>query len=208
MKRVALVVLLILEVVFVFAFFYLPAKRKAQFISIGNCEIPEDMTLTVEDELVYRQSDQTITVSQGTEIVGQHIPCYDGVVFEYKDSAGIHFVSATWDSFKEKDQLATLWEEHMQKKEQVMQPVIRAGAVRGIAFGVCWLVLSGILSIVLFKRDKFRLLMSIHISALFLLGAAASAYIFFAYFLTFAFLIGTVFAPVFIVLAGRKKATK
>ena len=158
-KTVIAVIVLLIESLCIFGLFFLKGKTEAGHIStIVN--IPEGMTLTASKDLTVSSGDESIVISKGTTIKPSYV--YADNIYFYDDSVSGR-LSAPLDSFVEQNELRKMVEDSLNESEKARKESTGSNVSIGIAVSICWLLIGGLITYFLLKKEWLLLLVVIHV---------------------------------------------
>ena len=152
-KTVIAVILLIVDVLAICGFVYLRIDNELAHYGI-LIEIPDNMQLTLNKDITETFRDKTVTVPAGTVVTPNHIG--PGRIY-FSDSDKNSF-RASYDDFKEQDQLEKLWQEAEQIYNADRERVIKQSIGPGIAAILCGLLIGLLITFFLVKMEWYGLL--------------------------------------------------
>lgn len=165
MKKVLVLIFLLIEFMGLFAILAHLAKGSIKGFGY-KVEIPEGMVLTTSREVYYEESD--IVISEGTTVIPTEIKSNRIYIsFEGEDR-----ITCSWSDFVEQSQLNELLDEAYQRRLDENAPVIVRGIVIGFAIGICWIAAGAIVSHLILKMQKIKMLVIGHIVVCVLIFAA------------------------------------
>ena len=152
-KTVIAVLLLIVDVLAICGFVYLRIDNELAHIG-ALIETPDNMQLTLNKDITGTFRDKTVTLPAGTVVTPDHIE--PGRV-SFSDSDKNSF-RASYDDFKEKDQLEKLKQEALQKYNDDRERIINQNLGSGIAAILCGLLIGSLITFFLVKMEWYGLL--------------------------------------------------
>ena len=158
MKNVVAYLFLLFETIGIIAASVIYAN-KANMHNAISIQVPEGMQLTLSKEIEIDTADGSFVLSEGTVVTPEYIFPQD-VHFQYEGmNQRIH---ADWDNFKEKQQLEALKVKAAHDLADRIEKNTFKHIATGVAVGLGWLVIGGILSRLLIKHQKGFILVIIH----------------------------------------------
>ncbi len=167
MKKILAYVFLLLEMIGIVSIGFVYANKAAKLSAI-DIHIPDGMHLTTNKDILITTQSDNITLPKDTVIIPEFVFPNNTVCFHYEGIA--ERLSASWDSFNEKDQLNAL----KIKAEQDLVDKTEKNKARtillGFVVGIIWLVFGGVLSYFLLKYDKGFIVVIINIVAILIIS--------------------------------------
>ena len=152
-KTVIAVLLLIVDILAVCGFVYIRISNElAHYRAIINK--PDNMQLTLNKDITETLRDKTVTVPAGTVVKPEDI-AHGNVYFSDSDKNSFR---ASYDDFKEKDQLEKLKQEALQKYNDDRERIINQNLGPGIAAILCGLLIGSLITFFLVKMEWYGLL--------------------------------------------------
>ena len=152
-KTVIAVLLLIVDVLAICGFVYLRIDNELAHYGI-IINRPDNMQLTLNKDITETFREKTVTVPAGTVVTPNHIG--PGRIY-FSDSDKNSF-RASYDDFKEQDQLEKLWQETEQIYNADRERVIKQSIGPGIAAILCGLLIGSLITFFLVKMEWYGLL--------------------------------------------------
>ena len=152
-KTVIAVLLLIVDVLAICGFVYLRIDNELAHYGI-IINRPDNMQLTLNKDLTETFREKTVTLPAGTVVTPDHIE--PGRV-SFSDSDKNSF-RASYDDFKEQDQLEKLEQEARQIYNADRERVIKQSIGPGIAAILCGLLIGSLITFFLVKMEWYGLL--------------------------------------------------
>lgn len=152
-KTVIAVLLLIVDVLAICGFVYLRIDNELAHYGI-IINRPDNMQLTLNKDLTGTFREKTVTLPAGTVVTPNHIE--PGRVY-FSDSEKNSF-RASYDDFKEQDQLEKLEQEAVQEYNADRERVIKQSIGPGIAAILCGLLIGSLITFFLVKMEWYGLL--------------------------------------------------
>lgn len=152
-KTVIAVLLLIVDVLAICGFVYYRIENELHHYGI-LINRPDDMQLTLNKDITETLRDKTVTVPAGTVVKPNHIE--PGRVY-FSDSDDNSF-RASYEDFKEQDQLEKLWQEAEQIYNADREMVIKKNIGPGIATILCGILICSLVTFFLVKNKWYALL--------------------------------------------------
>ncbi len=158
MNKVIIYTLLFLEVVGIFALNMKVARHNADHCS-SLIEIPDGTLLTINRDITLKINNEDVFIPKGTMIIPQSIRA--NVISFFYDETGER-LDTSWDSIKEQNVLENLRESAEIRRRDHQQRFIMKGAFTGVAEGIGWLIVGGILNYWFIRNNRYKALMIIH----------------------------------------------
>lgn len=152
-KTVIAVLLLIVDVLAICGFVYLRIDNELAHIG-AFIEIPDNMQLTLNKDITGTFRDKTVTVPAGTVVKPEDI-AHGNVYFSDSDKNSFR---ASYDDFKEQDQLEKLKQEAVQEYNADRERIINQNLGPGIAAILCGLLIGSLITFFLVKMEWYGLL--------------------------------------------------
>jgi hypothetical protein len=163
-KTVIAVILLIVDVLAICGFVYCRIDNELAHYGI-LINKSNDMQLTLNKDITETYHDKTVTVPAGTVVEAGHISL-DRVHFYYLDEWSL---SASYEDFKEKDQLEDMKQKAVQEYNADRERVIKQSIGPGIAIILCGLLIGSLITFFLVKIEWYLLLYVLDILFIFVL---------------------------------------
>lgn len=156
LKMTIAYILILIEVLSIFAINILYAKQKSQLVGYSIC-VPEGMELTINRDITVSTKDETKILKQNTTIYPSYIFPDKTVHFHFGETKEMFSVS--WNNFVEQESLDRLKEEADQRFQVEQGKRIKKGVLVGVSQAIGWLIISGSLTILLIKKKKYNVLL-------------------------------------------------
>ena len=168
-KTVIAVLLLIVDVLAICGFVYYRIENELHHYGI-LINRPDDMQLTLNKDITGTLRDKTVTVPAGTVVKPEDI-AHGNVYFSDSDKNSFR---ASYEDFKEQDQLEKLWQEAEQIYNADRERVIKKNMGTGIATILCGILICSLVTFFLVKNKWYALLYVIQVVSVFVLYCALS----------------------------------
>ncbi|MBO4680747.1 MAG: hypothetical protein J5623_02460 [Clostridiales bacterium] len=170
-KKVIACVLLALEVIGIFLANFLYVRYFLDYY-ISAHTIENDIELTVSKDVSVFDMNGNVELSKGTVIHPVYV-AREGkeykVYFNYEDTVIHTYISTDGSNFVERDRIEKLMQMIEQRSLDEKAAELRRGIIAGITQAAVWLVIGGILTVIMTKKEKYLILYLIPVGvALFL----------------------------------------
>ena len=159
MRKLILFFVILLEILGVIAINVAYANSNAELFAV-NISIPEGLELTLNKDISVQTRDESVIIPKDTVIYPEYIFPDSTVCFHFE---GIkERVHTEWENIKEQNALESLKHDAELRRAEQQKSYKARGLIIGLAEGVLWLVVVGLLSLLLMKKEKYTLLIIIH----------------------------------------------
>lgn len=175
MKRFVVVCILAIEILAILAGFIFEGKRKADIVA-ADIVIPQGTLLTVTKDISVNNGEETYIIHAGTKIVPLSMSGSD-VLFRWDENETPLDADATnsgelgsidnWVAklehafiidtagFEEQDLISNLVSEAEERSAKMKKQYVQQSIIKGAVIALGWLIIGGLLSIVLMKKNRF-----------------------------------------------------
>lgn len=175
MKRFVVVCILAIEILAILAGFIFEGKRKADIV-VADIVIPQGTLLTVTKDISVSNGEETIIIHAGTKIVPLSMSGSD-VLFRWDenetpldaDAANSgelgsvdnwvaeleHTFITDVADFEEQNLISNLVSEAEKRSAKMKKQYVQQSIIKGAVIALGWLIIGGLLSIVLMKKNRF-----------------------------------------------------
>lgn len=157
MKKYIALVVILLEMIGILAINVIYANNSSKLIAT-NISIPDNLKLTIKEDISIESRDGSFIIPKDTVICPEYVFPDRKVCFHFEGER----VHIEWEKIEEESILEELNHEAELKREEHQKDVKTRGLIIGVAEGVLWIVLGGLLSYALMKKEKYTLLIIIH----------------------------------------------
>lgn len=175
MKRFVVVCILAIEILAILAGFIFEGKRKADIV-VADIVIPQGTLLTVTKDISVNNGEETYIIHAGTKIVPLSMSGSD-VLFRWDENETLLDADATnsgelgsvdnWVAelehkfitdvadFEEQNLISNLVSEAEERSAKMKKQYVQQSIIKGAVIALGWLIIGGLLSIVLMKKNRF-----------------------------------------------------
>lgn len=175
MKRFVVVCILAIEILAILAGFIFEGKHKADIVA-ADIVIPQGTLLTVTKDISVNNGEETYIIHAGTKIVPLSMSGSD-VLFRWDENETLLDADATnsgeqgsidnWVAklehafiintadFEEQDLISNLVSEAEERSAKMKKQYVQQSIIKGAVIALGWLIIGGLLSIVLMKKNRF-----------------------------------------------------
>ena len=159
-KKVIAFVLLALEVIGIFAANFLYVRHFLDYY-ISSHTIENDIELTVSKEVSIYDPNGNLELSKGSVIHPVYV-AREGrkytVYFNYEDTVIHTYISTDGSNFAEQDKIEKLMHMIEQRTLDEKAAELKRGITAGITQAAVWVIIGGILTVILTKKEKYLIL--------------------------------------------------
>ena len=159
MKKYIALVVILLEMIGILAINVIYANNLSK-LNATNISIPDNLKLTIKEDISKESRDGSFIIPKDTVICPEYVFPDRTVCFHFEGNK--ERVHIEWEKIEEESILEELNHEAELKREEHQKDVKTRGLIIGVAEGVLWIVLGGLLSYALMKKEKYTLLIIIH----------------------------------------------
>lgn len=175
MKRLVVVCILVIEILAILSGFIFEGKRKADIV-VADIVIPQGTLLTVTKDISVSNGEETYIIHAGTKIVPLSMSG-SNVLFSWDENETLLDADATnsgeqgsidnWVAelehtfitdvadFEEQNLISNLVSEAEERSAKMKKQYVQQSIIKGAVIALGWLIIGGLLSIVLMKKNRF-----------------------------------------------------